>query len=97
MACKPAWFCSLAHSLLLAMQAVLALDAWCESLLGPVPWLTACFIVMPVGMKLGVIGLGGLGHMAVKFGKALGLEVGTHCDCAPWLLNTQASLLAAWL
>eukprot|EP00891_Asterochloris_glomerata_P005343 jgi/Astpho2/5343/Aster-05893 len=27
------------------------------------------------GMKLGVIGLGGLGHMAVKFGKALGLEV----------------------
>jgi cinnamyl-alcohol dehydrogenase len=27
------------------------------------------------GMKLGVVGLGGLGHMAVKFGKALGLEV----------------------
>jgi len=27
------------------------------------------------GMKLGVIGLGGLGHMAVKFGKALGMEV----------------------
>jgi cinnamyl-alcohol dehydrogenase len=27
------------------------------------------------GMKLGVVGLGGLGHMAVRFGKALGLEV----------------------
>ena len=35
---------------------------------------------MPAGMKLGVVGLGGLGHMAVKFGKAMGLEVGTHCD-----------------
>ena len=27
------------------------------------------------GFKLGVVGLGGLGHMAVKFGKAMGLEV----------------------
>ncbi|WP_447965467.1 NAD(P)-dependent alcohol dehydrogenase [Nitrospira sp. Ecomares 2.1] len=27
------------------------------------------------GHKLGVVGLGGLGHMAVKFGKALGAEV----------------------
>jgi cinnamyl-alcohol dehydrogenase len=27
------------------------------------------------GMKLGVVGLGGLGHMAVKLGKAMGLEV----------------------
>ena len=27
------------------------------------------------GAKLGVVGLGGLGHMAVKFGKAFGLEV----------------------
>ena len=27
------------------------------------------------GMKLGVVGLGGLGHMAVKIGKAMGLEV----------------------
>ncbi|KAH0983908.1 hypothetical protein GBA52_011085 [Prunus armeniaca] len=27
------------------------------------------------GKSLGVIGLGGLGHMAVKFGKALGLNV----------------------
>lgn len=27
------------------------------------------------GKSLGVIGLGGLGHMAVKFGKAFGLEV----------------------
>jgi cinnamyl-alcohol dehydrogenase len=27
------------------------------------------------GMSLGVVGLGGLGHMAVKFGKAFGLQV----------------------
>ena len=27
------------------------------------------------GMKLGVVGLGGLGHMAVKIAKAMGLEV----------------------
>ena len=27
------------------------------------------------GMKIGVVGLGGLGHMAVKMGKAMGLEV----------------------
>lgn len=27
------------------------------------------------GMKIGVVGLGGLGHMAVKIGKAMGLEV----------------------
>lgn len=27
------------------------------------------------GMHLGVVGLGGLGHVAVKFGKALGLKV----------------------
>ncbi|KAJ9177486.1 hypothetical protein P3X46_012702 [Hevea brasiliensis] len=27
------------------------------------------------GMKLGVVGLGGLGHMAVKFAKAMGLKV----------------------
>ena len=27
------------------------------------------------GKKLGVVGLGGLGHMAVKFGKAFGLHV----------------------
>lgn len=27
------------------------------------------------GKSLGVIGLGGLGHMAVKFGKAFGLSV----------------------
>ena len=26
-------------------------------------------------MKLGVVGLGGLGHMAVKFGKAFGMHV----------------------
>jgi len=27
------------------------------------------------GKSLGVVGLGGLGHMAVKFGKAFGLNV----------------------
>lgn len=27
------------------------------------------------GKSLGVVGLGGLGHMAVKFGKAFGLRV----------------------
>ena len=27
------------------------------------------------GKSLGVIGLGGLGHLAVKFGKAFGLKV----------------------
>ncbi len=27
------------------------------------------------GMKIGVIGLGGLGHMAVKIAKAMGVEV----------------------
>ena len=27
------------------------------------------------GTSLGVVGLGGLGHMAVKFGKAFGLQV----------------------
>ena len=27
------------------------------------------------GRRLGVVGLGGLGHMAVKFGKAFGLQV----------------------
>ena len=27
------------------------------------------------GKKLGVVGLGGLGHMAIKFGKAFGLHV----------------------
>ena len=27
------------------------------------------------GKSLGVIGLGGLGHMAVKFGKAFGLNI----------------------
>ena len=28
------------------------------------------------GKKVGVVGLGGLGHMAVKFGVAFGCEVG---------------------
>lgn len=30
------------------------------------------------GMKIGVVGLGGLGHMAVKIGKAMGLEASVH-------------------
>lgn len=31
------------------------------------------------GMKIGVIGLGGLGHMAVKIAKAMGVEVSFYC------------------
>ncbi len=31
------------------------------------------------GMKIGVIGLGGLGHMAVKIAKAMGVEVNFSC------------------
>lgn len=38
------------------------------------------------GMKIGVVGLGGLGHMAVKIGKAMGLEV---------CVSTSATLLSA--
>ncbi|KAI5078663.1 hypothetical protein GOP47_0006334 [Adiantum capillus-veneris] len=33
------------------------------------------FNMIEKGKKLGVVGLGGLGHMAIKFGKAFGLEV----------------------
>ena len=46
------------------------------------------------GMSLGVIGLGGLGHMAVKFGKALGMKVCGHlaaCCEDPVLLTTAIS------
>ena len=32
------------------------------------------------GMKIGVIGLGGLGHMAVKIAKAMGVEVSSYCE-----------------
>lgn len=38
------------------------------------------------GMKLGVVGLGGLGHMAVKFGKGERTSLGS--GCAIW--NGQA-------
>lgn len=34
-----------------------------------------CVVQDQPGMKIGVIGLGGLGHMAVKWGKAFGCEV----------------------
>ena len=34
------------------------------------------------GQKLGVVGLGGLGHMAVKIAKAMGLEVRSLIHCA---------------
>lgn len=27
------------------------------------------------GMKLGVLGIGGLGHLAIQFGKAFGMKV----------------------
>ena len=43
------------------------------------------------GMKIGVVGLGGLGHMAVKIGKAMGLEV-SECSNSRWI----ASCLACW-
>ena len=39
------------------------------------------------GMKIGVVGLGGLGHMAVKIGKAMGLEV--HAPTCPQVLNCK--------
>ena len=37
------------------------------------------------GMKLGVIGLGGLGHMAVKFGKACTLQILSALHSGCWL------------
>ncbi|KAF2285319.1 hypothetical protein GH714_042361 [Hevea brasiliensis] len=46
------------------------------------------------GMKLGVVGLGGLGHMAVKFAKAMGLKV-TVISTSPnkkRLLNILAAM-----
>ena len=36
------------------------------------------------GLRVGVIGLGGLGHMAVQFARAFGCEVGPAPRC--WLL-----------
>ncbi len=42
------------------------------------------------GMKLAVVGLGGLGHMAVKFGK--GETPFPHCIWE-WLLLRQATLV----
>lgn len=37
------------------------------------------------GTKVGVVGLGGLGHMAVQFARAFGCEVG-------WLINVGQGL-----
>ena len=45
------------------------------------------------GMKIGVVGLGGLGHMAVKIGKAMGLEVRVSSSTG-WVL--QAIYLGYW-
>lgn len=42
------------------------------------------------GMKIGVIGLGGLGHMAVKIAKAMGVEVSVYCEAlCGWLRLCQ--------
>lgn len=46
------------------------------------------------GKTLGVIGLGGLGHMAVKFGKAFGLHVTVFSTSAS-KENEALSLLGA--
>lgn len=46
------------------------------------------------GKSLGVVGLGGLGHMAVKFGKAFGLNV-TVFSTSPSKKEEALSLLGA--
>ena len=46
------------------------------------------------GKKLGVIGLGGVGHMAVKFGKAFGLKV-TVFSTSPSKKDEALSVLGA--
>ena len=47
------------------------------------------------GMKIGVVGLGGLGHMAVKIGKAMGLEVKSSSSSG-WVLRAVL-LVCSWL
>ena len=52
------------------------------------------------GMKIGVIGLGGLGHMAVKIAKAMGVEVNStvkHCVGALSVCAACASHILAYL
>ena len=46
------------------------------------------------GKSLGVVGLGGLGHMAVKFGKAFGLQV-TVISTSPNKENEAIEVLGA--
>jgi uncharacterized zinc-type alcohol dehydrogenase-like protein len=60
------------------------------------------------GQKLGVLGLGGLGHMAVKLGRAMGAEVTVFSTSASkkddakklgaknFILSSDASEMAAW-
>jgi len=44
-----------------------------------------------IGHKVGVVGIGGLGHMGVKFAKALGAEV-TAFTTTPWKLDDAKRL-----
>nr|KYP36045.1 putative mannitol dehydrogenase [Cajanus cajan] len=48
-----------------------------------------CFGLHKPGMHLGVVGLGGLGHLAVKFAKALGLKVTVISTSALMLKNKK--------
>lgn len=53
------------------------------------------------GMKIGVIGLGGLGHMAVKIAKAMGVEVSSYCEtwcgCASCVYGAELVPALFWL
>ncbi|CAK7357519.1 unnamed protein product [Dovyalis caffra] len=42
------------------------------------------------GKSLGVIDLGGLGHMAVKFGKAFGLKVTAYSKSLDFIIDTAS-------
>lgn len=49
-------------------------------------------------MKIGVVGLGGLGHMAVKWGKAFGCEVREDARLLGWVACGHDQLTnPAWL
>lgn len=50
--------------------------------------------MLEAGKKLGVVGLGGLGHVAVKFGKAFGLQV-TVISTSPSKEREARELLGA--
>lgn len=46
------------------------------------------------GKHIGVVGLGGLGHVAVKFGKAFGMKV-TVISSSPWKKEEAIKILGA--